>query len=110
MANLTLIVGICLAFIAVVHAINGDCPLSSQHTSCSPKCVQDSECSSIGGKCCPNLCNYKSCVRPKVGSNTGGSGYKGTGGAGVYCGNVKCNAYEKCDLDKTTKRMKCVRA
>ncbi len=59
------------------ETVNGDCPLSSQHTSCAPKCIQDSECSSIGGKCCPNLCNQKSCVRPQVGSNTGGSGYKG---------------------------------
>lgn len=28
---------------------------------------------------------------------------------GVYCGNVKCSAYEKCALDKSTKRQKCVR-
>lgn len=33
-----------------------------------------------------------------------------SGGAGTYCGNVKCSAHEKCDLDKSTKRQKCVRA
>lgn len=57
--------------------MNGDCPLSSQHTSCAPKCLQDTECSSMGGKCCPNLCNFKSCVIPKQGGSTSGTGYKG---------------------------------
>lgn len=28
---------------------------------------------------------------------------------GSYCGNVKCNAYEKCEMDRSTKRQKCVR-
>lgn len=31
------------------------------------------------------------------------------GGAGTYCGNEKCNSYEKCDFDKSSKRQKCVR-
>lgn len=29
---------------------------------------------------------------------------------GVYCGNVKCGPYEKCGLNKSTKRQECVRS
>lgn len=29
---------------------------------------------------------------------------------GIYCGNVKCSAHEKCGTDKTTKRQKCIRS
>lgn len=59
----------------------GECPLSSQMASCTPKCLQDSECSTMGGICCPNLCNTKSCARPKAGSQgSSGGGYKGSSG------------------------------
>lgn len=47
----------------------GSCPLSSQVTTCTPKCTNDLECSSIGGSCCPNICNTKSCSRPKSGTS-----------------------------------------
>ncbi|XP_059612122.1 waprin-like protein [Phlebotomus argentipes] len=109
---------ICLCLVLVMLAtgcsagVSGDCPLSSQMSACSPKCKDDTECSTLGGKCCPNLCNTKSCVLPGAahrGSSAGG--YKGSssGGTGTYCGNVKCNSGEKCDFDKSSKRMKCVR-
>jgi WAP four-disulfide core domain protein 2 len=99
---------VCFVFLKV----RGDCPLSSQVTTCTPKCLQDTECGVVGGICCPNLCNSKSCVRPKTGSSS--DKYKGsTGGSsasGTYCGNVKCSSFEKCSSDKTTSRPKCVRA
>lgn len=127
------------AFFSLLILDFGECPLSSQMSSCTPKCIQDNECSTMGGICCPNLCNTKSCVRPKSGSQGSNGGYKGSKGTnildeknlnffdefinfprfffyflvstatGVYCGNVKCSSYEKCDLDKSTKRQKCVR-
>ncbi|XP_055320288.1 uncharacterized protein LOC129577383 [Sitodiplosis mosellana] len=114
MAKFMFLLALAVVFIATIEAINfGECPLSSQMASCTPKCIQDSECSTMGGICCPNLCNTKSCVRPKAGSQGSSSGgYKGSAtktATGVYCGNVKCSAYEKCDLDKSTKRQKCVR-
>lgn len=114
------------------YAVFGDCPPSGQHTLCSPKCLQDDECTSMGGKCCPNLCNYRSCAIPKQGGNT--DKYKGckyiycthftltyfntqifpsnkaSAGGGGHCGNVKCGAFEKCGTDLATKRPKCVRA
>ncbi|KAK4881121.1 hypothetical protein RN001_004440 [Aquatica leii] len=85
----------------VAHAAAPSCPLSSQMTICSPKCKDDTEC--FGRKCCPNICNTKSCVEANQqgsqskyssssSSNTGGS----SGGTGSYCGNVKCNSYQKC--------------
>ena len=49
-------------FVAVTFALSPDCPSYSQVTTCTPKCKEDSECVSQGGKCCPNLCNAKSCV------------------------------------------------
>lgn len=51
-----------LAFLSAVIALSPDCPSYSQVTTCSPKCKEDAECVSLGGKCCPNLCNAKSCV------------------------------------------------
>lgn len=46
-------------------------------TSCSPKCKDDTEC--IGQKCCPNICNAKSCVPQNLLSADSGSGtYKGS--------------------------------
>lgn len=59
----------------------GDCPSpqSSQMASCTPKCLQNSECSTTGGLCCPNLCNTKSCTRPKSGSQGSSNGaFKGS--------------------------------
>ena len=53
---------IAFAIIALAVAISPDCPSYSQVTTCSPKCKEDSECVSLGGKCCPNLCNARSCV------------------------------------------------
>lgn len=48
-----------------------DCPSSTKVQTCTPKCLHDSECSAIGGKCCPNLCNGRSCVQPNLLSNAG---------------------------------------
>lgn len=53
---------IILTVFAATFAMSPDCPSYSQVTTCSPKCKEDSECASLGGKCCPNLCNAKSCV------------------------------------------------
>nr|CAH7740013.1 unnamed protein product [Callosobruchus chinensis] len=41
--------------------------------SCSPKCKEDSECQ--GRKCCPNICNMRSCV-PANHKSSGNDGYK----------------------------------
>ncbi|CAH1968813.1 unnamed protein product [Acanthoscelides obtectus] len=104
---------ICLfAVFVTIAAISSDvgCPPSSSMLSCSPKCKEDSECQ--GRKCCPNICNMKSCVPANHKSNSN-DGYKGSSqktATGTYCGNVKCGPYEKCELDRTTKRQKCVRS
>lgn len=118
------------ALFALAVALSPDCPLSSQVTTCTPKCKEDSDCVSLGGKCCPNLCNNRSCVTKgntnKSGDNKCGKLFllqaiyrysnliyfpdASNSATGSYCGNVKCNAFEKCDLDKTSKRMKCVRS
>ncbi|XP_019869975.1 uncharacterized protein LOC109598506 [Aethina tumida] len=85
------------------------CPLSSKVTTCSPKCKDDSDC--FGKKCCPDICNQKSCVAPEGNSNTR-DGYKNQHAktaTGSYCGNVKCNSFEKCQLEPGTKRQKCIR-
>ncbi|XP_060526002.1 waprin-Thr1 [Cylas formicarius] len=99
-----------LAMLQHIVAIDYGCPLSSAMTSCSPKCKDDSEC--FGKKCCANICNTKSCVPDHLkGANTK-DGYKNQNqksGTGSYCGNVKCNSFEKCELDRTTKRERCVR-
>lgn len=123
---------ILFALIAITLALSPDCPSYSQVTTCTPKCKDDAECASAGGKCCPNLCNAKSCVnKGNFNKNTQDkckismkfSGIiifainffffvtdSSSGGAGSYCGNVKCNAFEKCALDKSTKRQQCVRS
>lgn len=54
-----------------------ECPLSSQATTCSPKCVSDNDCLSSGKRCCSNICNTKSCVFPKSGASGGGDKNKG---------------------------------
>ncbi|KAF2894490.1 hypothetical protein ILUMI_11690 [Ignelater luminosus] len=98
-----LIVSIC-----TIEALSSECPLSSKMTTCSPKCKDDTECHGL--KCCPNICNSKSCAPANQASSS--SKYKGSssGATGTYCGNVKCNSFEKCQLDPSTKRQKCVRA
>ncbi|XP_055856951.1 uncharacterized protein LOC129919878 [Episyrphus balteatus] len=109
---------ICLAVIALFVTIASaqECPSFSKVQNCTPKCLQDTECSSIGGKCCPNVCNGRSCAQQNTlsksdsGSSAFGSKDKYSGGAGTYCGNVKCSSFEKCDMDKSTKRPKCVRS
>ncbi|XP_037950400.1 uncharacterized protein LOC119681384 [Teleopsis dalmanni] len=90
----------------------GDCPSASKVLNCTPKCLHDSECSSVGGKCCPNLCNARSCVQPNLLGNSGGNTSpfnKNSAASGSYCGNVKCSTFEKCEMDRSTKRPKCVR-
>lgn len=42
-------------------------------TACSPKCKDDTEC--FGRKCCPNICNMKSCVPANLKSD-GKDSYK----------------------------------
>lgn len=49
----------------LIVSIYAQCPPSSQLLNCSPKCINDSECSP-GQKCCPNICNTKSCVQPSI--------------------------------------------
>ncbi|XP_023297918.2 uncharacterized protein LOC111680496 [Lucilia cuprina] len=91
-----------------------DCPTASKNYICTPRCYKDSDCASIAGKCCPNLCNQNSCVAPHMLTNSGdkyGTKPDKYGGSGsVYCGNVKCGPFEKCEVDRITKREKCVRA
>lgn len=54
-------------------------------TTCTPKCLQDTDCSQMGGICCPNQCNTKSCARPKTGSQGSSSGsYKGSASKRFY--------------------------
>ncbi|XP_053688263.1 uncharacterized protein LOC128737612 [Sabethes cyaneus] len=114
MAKLVLLGLTILAAIVVIDAASSSqCPVASKVQTCTPKCLTDLDCSTSGGKCCPNTCNFKSCVSPNqlTQGASGGSGNKyQSGGAGTYCGNTKCNSYEKCQLDKTTKRQKCVRS
>jgi len=95
------------SFLVEESSASGECPQVSQVYSCQPTCLQDTDCS-YGKKCCANSCHTKSCVEGKT---QGSSGSKGSsGGTGTYCNNVKCNSYEKCALDRITKRMKCVRS
>ncbi|CAG5055292.1 unnamed protein product [Parnassius apollo] len=92
-----------------VHAA-GSCPLPSKIYGCSPKCIQNYDCSH-GKICCPNSCQAKSCIDAAAYGNTGGNDrYSQSGGPGVYCNNMKCNSFEVCKLDPATKRMKCMRA
>jgi hypothetical protein len=53
---------IIFAIFALALAFSPDCPSFQQVTVCTPKCKDDSDCLTQGGKCCPNLCNQKSCV------------------------------------------------
>lgn len=54
--------------------VMAQCPASSQVNQCSPKCLGDSDCRT-GTKCCPNICNEKSCTQP-AGFKAGDGGYK----------------------------------
>ncbi|XP_005190815.1 waprin-Thr1 [Musca domestica] len=115
MANKTLIFTLFALSLVVMSLAAGDCPSSTKVQTCTPKCLHDSECSAIGGKCCPNLCNGRSCVQPNLLSNSGSRdtspfSSKNSGSSGSYCGNVKCSSFEKCESDRSTKRPKCVRA
>ncbi|XP_061380654.1 waprin-Thr1 isoform X2 [Danaus plexippus] len=103
------VLAVCI--VAFTDAASGSCPLPSKIYSCSPKCVQNYDCSH-GKVCCPNSCNTKSCVDLATfgGANNGKDKYSQSGGAGVYCNNQKCNSFEVCKLDPATKKMKCMRA
>ncbi|XP_030756921.1 WAP, Kazal, immunoglobulin, Kunitz and NTR domain-containing protein 2 [Sitophilus oryzae] len=110
MAKVCMIILVLLVATSVVMGLDNNCPLSSKMTSCSPKCKDDSEC--FGRKCCPNVCNAKSCVPEHLRDSNKSDGYKNQNAksaTGSYCGNVKCNAYEKCEIDKSTKRQRCMR-
>ncbi|XP_055601158.1 uncharacterized protein LOC129750002 [Uranotaenia lowii] len=115
MAKLFIVGFVALALIAIIEAASfGQCPVASKVQTCTPKCLSDVDCSTSGGKCCPNTCNYKSCVSPSQLTQSTGGGQSGnkyqSGGAGTYCGNVKCNAFETCKLDPSSKRQKCTRS
>ncbi|XP_022906187.2 waprin-like protein [Onthophagus taurus] len=94
--------------VTYVYGQGKSCPLASKVTSCSPKCKDDTEC--FGKRCCNNICNTKSCVAENI--RGGDDDYKGSKNTatGSYCGNVKCSAFEKCQIDRTTNRQKCVRS
>ncbi|CAG9571008.1 unnamed protein product [Danaus chrysippus] len=111
MGSITIILAVFAVFVAFTDAASGSCPLPSKIYSCSPKCVQNYDCSH-GKVCCPNSCNTKSCVDLAAvgGANNGKDKYSQSGGAGVYCNNQKCNSFEVCKLDPATKKMKCMRA
>ncbi|XP_061392240.1 waprin-Thr1-like [Musca vetustissima] len=113
MANKTLLFTLFALCLVAMSLAAGDCPSSTKVQTCTPKCLHDSECSAIGGKCCPNLCNGRSCVQPNLLSNSGSrdtSPFSTGSGGGSYCGNVKCSSFEKCESDRSTKRPKCVRS
>lgn len=102
-----------LTLMVVVQA--NECPPPSKIYNCTPRCFKDSDCASIAGKCCPNLCNQSSCVARHMLTNSSDKyGSKpdkhGINSGSVYCGNVKCTAFERCEVDRITKKEKCVRA
>ncbi|KAB0800819.1 hypothetical protein PPYR_06558 [Photinus pyralis] len=111
---ITLAVLSTLLYVAQGVSPSESCPVSNQMTICTPICKDDTQC--FGQKCCPNICNTKSCTSANQrgsqskysGSSSGGSYGSSSGGAGSYCGNVKCNSFQKCKMDPATKRDKCV--
>uniref|UniRef100_A0A1E1W0N8 WAP domain-containing protein n=1 Tax=Pectinophora gossypiella TaxID=13191 RepID=A0A1E1W0N8_PECGO len=114
MGSATIVLAIfaaCLIIATVDAAGGGSCPQPSKVYSCSPKCQQNYECTH-GKVCCPNSCNARSCTEPAAYGGASGSQdkYSQSGGAGVYCGNVKCSSFEVCKTDPATKRQKCGRA
>ncbi|RZC36728.1 WAP, Kazal, immunoglobulin, Kunitz and NTR domain-containing protein [Asbolus verrucosus] len=110
-AKIFLIFVLTVIVIENIYALNANCPTASRIASCSPQCKENSGCQ--GSKiCCSNICGTKSCVDQYQYSSDGNKGYKGSsskGSTGTYCGNVKCQPNEKCELDRSTKREKCVR-
>ncbi|XP_054738573.1 uncharacterized protein LOC129244770 isoform X2 [Anastrepha obliqua] len=103
-----------LLLLALVVMSNAQsCPSASKVLTCTPKCKQDTDCSGSGGKCCPNLCNERSCIQRNQldygSSSSSRDKYSGSSSSGAYCGNTKCSPYEKCEMDRSTKREKCVR-
>ncbi|XP_049538815.1 uncharacterized protein LOC125953358 isoform X2 [Anopheles darlingi] len=92
--------------VAVECSSTAECPTPSTVATCTPKCSTDQDCVSIQGKCCANGCNQKSCIEYTKLANPD----KFTSDVGTYCGNIKCNPFEKCEIDRATKRQKCVRA
>ncbi|XP_063988102.1 waprin-Thr1-like [Diachasmimorpha longicaudata] len=87
----------------------GNCPLRNTVSKCTPSCVTDYQCS-FNEKCCPNKCGSTSCTSSSAVNTGSDGGYKSSNrDTGVYCGGVKCSSYEKCEMDRTTKRERCVR-
>ncbi|XP_045505482.1 waprin-Phi2 isoform X1 [Colias croceus] len=110
MGSLTIVTLFAVVLIAAYsEAASGSCPLPSKVYSCSPKCQQTYDCSH-GKTCCPNSCNAKSCVDLATVGGGNNDKYSQSGGSGIYCNNQKCSPSEKCKIDPTTKRMKCMRA
>ncbi|XP_043522325.1 waprin-Thr1-like [Frieseomelitta varia] len=107
--EIILVLAVCL-LIAVADAQlsykEGHCPLRNSISKCSPRCVSDFQCS-FNKKCCPNKCGSDSCAPASAVST--GNGYKGSSDGNVYCAGIKCGPYEKCQLDRRTKREKCTR-
>ncbi|CAH0717765.1 unnamed protein product, partial [Brenthis ino] len=96
--------------IGSTEAGTGSCPIPSKIYGCSPKCVQNYECSN-GKMCCPNSCNAKSCVDlAAFGGSNNGKDKNSQSGAGIYCNNHKCSPFEVCKLDPITKKNKCMRS
>ncbi|XP_067008193.1 waprin-like protein [Anabrus simplex] len=81
----------------------GHCPYTAAVKVCTPRCYNDFECSS-GSKCCPNSCGTKSCAHAGAVS----FGEKGNTASNVYCGDRKCSSSEKCGIDRSTKKEKCM--
>ncbi|XP_011306766.1 waprin-Thr1 [Fopius arisanus] len=87
----------------------GNCPLRNTVSRCQPNCVSDHQCPS-NEKCCSNKCGSMSCAGPSAVNTGSDGGYKNSGrDTGVFCGGIKCSPYEKCEMDRTTKRERCVR-
>ncbi|KAK0164873.1 hypothetical protein PV328_003441 [Microctonus aethiopoides] len=112
MANLVILM-ITFGLINAQSYKSGFCPQRNSIHQCTPRCNTDYECS-LGGKCCPNICGTTSCSSSSPVSTGGDGGYKGSFNSKrvdtSYCGGVKCRPYEKCGIDRNTKRQACVSA
>ena len=108
---MTVLLSLFVVLVAIAYTnAAGNCPLPSKVYGCSPKCVQDYECSH-GKVCCSNACNAKSCSEPAAYGGAGGHGgsHQSQSGTGIYCDNVKCSPGQVCKMDPSTKRNKCSR-
>ncbi|KAF7990832.1 hypothetical protein HCN44_000637 [Aphidius gifuensis] len=87
----------------------GSCPRRKTVYHCEPTCMNDYQCPS-SQKCCPNKCGSVSCVEASP-VYTGNNGpYRGIiKHSHVFCGGMKCTKWEKCELERNTKRARCVR-